>query len=161
MSNDFTIKTHVGGRKFVITQDRLHDILGLPIHEPTITLHEKVILLRNGSKNYVNVLDMYILKALKRDIHISLLHIIISHMTSSYSTDRHLSYAHLLTHFFDEASVDLNMGGAPLSMKETVGSATLHAMMFRYVHLERRWIWLVDIPAGVEYGRYKSPHDSN
>ncbi|KAK9167009.1 hypothetical protein Scep_002200 [Stephania cephalantha] len=82
-------------------------------------------------------------------------------MTSSFGVDRHLSYAHLLTHFFKEAGIDLTIGGAPLSTKETVGSATLHAMNYCYFQTERGWIRLTDIPAGVEYGGYESPHDSD
>ncbi|KAK9132963.1 hypothetical protein Scep_012491 [Stephania cephalantha] len=96
-----------------------------------------------------------------RDIQISLPHIIISHMTSSSGVDRHLPYTHLLTHLFEEAGINLTMAGALLSMKETIGSTTLHAMKYHYVCIERRWIRFVNIPAGVEYGGYKSPHDSN
>ncbi|KAK9125571.1 hypothetical protein Scep_014417 [Stephania cephalantha] len=121
----------------------------------------KVILMRSGSKNYFTVLDMYILEAPMRDIKISLPHIIISHITSSSSTDRHLPYAHLLTHFFEEVGINLIKGNAPLSTKETVGSVTLHAMKYSYVHIERRWIRLADIPTSIEYRRHESPHDSD
>ncbi|KAK9128464.1 hypothetical protein Syun_017261 [Stephania yunnanensis] len=38
------------------------------------------------------------------------------------------------------------MGGASLSMKRIVGSATLHAMKYRYIRTEKIWIRLANIP---------------
>ncbi|KAK9081727.1 hypothetical protein Syun_030773 [Stephania yunnanensis] len=42
-SNDFTNKSHVGGREVMIISEKLHDILGLPVLKPIVTLHEKLL----------------------------------------------------------------------------------------------------------------------
>ncbi|KAK9137892.1 hypothetical protein Sjap_008486 [Stephania japonica] len=87
-------------------------------------------------------------------------HILIEVMTPSPVAIRHLPFAHLLTHFFEEVGVDLALGGKPLSGIETVGAAILLAMKNRYVRPARSSICEEDIPAG-HYGEYESPHDLN
>ncbi|KAK9100915.1 hypothetical protein Scep_024345 [Stephania cephalantha] len=63
----------------------------------------RVIVPRKGSKNYVTVLDMYILGALMTDEKISLPYLIIAHMMTYARTGRHLPYGHILARFFEEA----------------------------------------------------------
>ncbi|KAK9089137.1 hypothetical protein Scep_028219 [Stephania cephalantha] len=120
-----------------------------------------IVLPRKGSKNYLIVLDMYILGAQMTDEKTSLPHLIIAHMMTYAGTNRHLPYAHLLTYFFDKVGVDLTTGGRSLDTRETIGDTTLHNIRYTYIHAERRWIREGDIPHGMQYGGYKDPHPSD
>ncbi|KAK9105005.1 hypothetical protein Scep_021849 [Stephania cephalantha] len=170
-SNDCTIKSRIERRQVVITPQLLSEKLGLPLLKPTVTLGEKVrtwpfdklvvILPRKRSKNYVTVLDMYIIGALMTEEKISLPYFIIAHMTTYGGTDRHLPYAHIMRRFFEEVGVDLTAGGRSLDTRVTIRDTTLYKMKYRYIHAERRWIREADILQGVQYGEYEDPHPSD
>ncbi|KAK9132852.1 hypothetical protein Scep_012380 [Stephania cephalantha] len=114
----------VADSNFKLVMHLLHKIL------------HKVLLAQGGSKNYVTLLDMYVLGALIREILISLLLIIIAHMTSTSGSGRHLPYAQIMTSLFEAVQQDLRLGGRPLLITDTIGMATLKVMKYYYIHMD-------------------------
>ncbi|KAK9100448.1 hypothetical protein Scep_023878 [Stephania cephalantha] len=100
---------------------------------------------------------MFVLGHLLRELPLSLPHLIIGYMTSTCSSGRHLTYAHIITSYQESAQVDISLGGHPLSAFDTIDMATLNAMKYRYIHREQRWIREEDILDGQHYEGYESP----
>ncbi|KAK9158001.1 hypothetical protein Scep_004575 [Stephania cephalantha] len=102
---------------------------------------------------------MYVLRALMHDIPISVMHIMIAYLTSTLDSGRRLPYAHIITAYIESAHVDLSLGSRPLSAYDTIDTATLKVMKYRYIRIERRWIHVEDIPDGEHYEGYDSPYE--
>ncbi|KAK9132874.1 hypothetical protein Scep_012402 [Stephania cephalantha] len=102
---------------------------------------------------------MYVLEALVREIPINVPHIMIAYMTSTSSSGCHLPYAHIITSYIESAHVDLSLESRPLFAYDTVDMATLKAMKYHYIRIERRWIHKEDIPDGEHYKGYESPYE--
>ncbi|KAK9157557.1 hypothetical protein Scep_004131 [Stephania cephalantha] len=117
----------------------------------------KVILPCGGSKNYVTLLDMFVLEHLLREIPLSLPRLIIGYMTSTCSSGCHLPHAHIITSYLESAQMDINLGGRPFSAYDTIGMAALKAMKYRYIRHAHKWIRLEDIADGQHYEGYESP----
>ncbi|KAK9135375.1 hypothetical protein Syun_014705 [Stephania yunnanensis] len=119
----------------------------------------KVILPRGGSKNYVTLLDMFILGHLFLMLPLSLPHILIGYMTSTCSAGRHLPYAHIITSYLESAQVDLALGGRPLSVFDSIDMATLKAMKYRYIRERKQWTRDDVIPYNQHHSGYESTDD--
>ncbi|KAK9088925.1 hypothetical protein Scep_028007 [Stephania cephalantha] len=95
-----------------------------------------------------------------QEVPISLPHIVIVYMTSMLGSGHHHPYAHTITIFLKTAQVDLCFGGRKLTDIDLIGMASLKAMKYYYIHIERWWIREEDILINYHYEGYESPHKS-